>query len=193
MATTDRRNIPEADAEQQVFDSVARLDKLRIADLKAIAEEQQWKSNVLKAELERLEPVITRQHPRLIRMQALLEHYNQSNEAINILVNAKDDNEGPLTGEPWILSGIVRSEKLPSAAGLKVVLEPQGKELAPLEAECNADGFYRMMLEAEPMRQYMDVPMMLRVYNKNAKRPVFTAGEPVFIKPGEQRQDINIP
>lgn len=191
MATNKRRTGPEIDAEGQLFESIDRLDETRITTLKVIAEEQQWKLAVMRAEMERLESILTPEHPRLIRMRSLMEHYGQSREAIEILVNAKDDGEEPIPEGNWELTGIVRYDKLGSPAGLKVALEPQGKALPALEAECNADGFYRMILEAERLRNYRDVPMLLKVYNK-AKKPVFTAAEPIFLQPGQIQQDINI-
>jgi len=192
MATSStKRDIPEAEAERQVIDSLERLDELRIEELKLVSEEQGWKMDVLRAEMERLEPTLTAEHPRLLRIKAQLEHYALSREAIGVLVSGTDDTGEPKPTGTWELSGIVRYQKLDSPAGLKVVLEPEDKNLETMEAECNADGFYRITLEAEPMQQYLNVPLILKVYYKT-RRPIFTLEKPILVKAGKQRQDVSI-
>jgi hypothetical protein len=186
-----RREIPEAEAERQVFDSLERLDQLRLEELKLVSDEQGWKMEVLRAEMERLEATLTADHPRLMRMKAQLEHYALGREAIGILIAGIDENNEPVTGESWELSGIVKHQRVASPAGLKVVLEPEDKNLKSLEAECNADGFYQFTLSADAMQPYTGIPMVLKVYSK-AGKVIYTAEKPVSITAGKQTQNINI-
>lgn len=192
-SASTKRNIPEAEAERQVYDSLQRLDELRIEQLKLVSEEQGWKIEVLKAESERLEPTLTAEHPRLLRIKAQLEHYSLSREAIGILLNGNNETEEasePQPTESWELSGTVRYQKLDSPAGLKVVLEPEDKNLETLEAECNEKGFYKITLAPDAMRQYQNVSMVLKVYYKTRK-PIFTLEKPILIRGGKYKQDIN--
>jgi hypothetical protein len=190
-SSSTRRDIPEAEAERQVFDSLERLDQLRLEELKLVSEEQGWKMEVLRAEMERLEATLTADHPRLIRMKAQLEHYALGREAIGILIAGNDENDEPVTGESWELRGIVKYQRVASPAGLKVVLDAEDRNLESLQAECNADGFYQFTLSADAMRPYAGIPMVLKVYSK-AGRVIYTAEKPVSITAGKQTQNINI-
>ncbi|MDB5021824.1 MAG: hypothetical protein JWQ28_2951 [Pedobacter sp.] len=189
---TKKRDIPEAEAERQISDSLERLDELRIDELKQISEEQRWKMEVLRAEEERLEPTLTKDHPRLVRMRAQMEHYSISHEGIQILIDgATDDNEQPGPTGSWELSGIVRYRNGESSAGLKVVLEPAENNLKTLEAECNTDGYYQIRIEPAAMRRYMGVGLLLKVYDRRGK-VIYTTEKPIVIKEGKETQDINI-
>ena len=191
MASRKRRDIPEAEAEQRLAETIGVLDDQRVENLKTIADEQAWKTVVMRAELERLEPVLTRQHPRLVRILALIDHYEHARAAIEVMIDGKDDEEVPVPGKSWRMAGIVRSQRLQTTEGLKVMLESGEKGVKPLQSVCNADGFYELKLEPGETERYKGIPLTLNIYLKE-KKPIFTLDEIIMIKPGEEQRDFDI-